>query len=129
MNAAVPVVEAADDADAPGAGSPHSKVDTADAFESAEVRAELFVSVIVAAFAHEVDVELGEEIGEGVGIVAFEFLAGAGAEVNAIAGWVRRRVADTGKDGFEEAGVGFALHGDGPVFGQKNLRFHGAGLE
>ena len=54
MDAAVPMVEVADHADALRVGSPDGEVDAADARERDDVRTELVVGVVVAAFAHEV---------------------------------------------------------------------------
>src|SRR5216684_854217 len=75
MDAAVPTIEVADDADAARAGRPDGKVDAANAFEGDEMRAEFLVGVVVATFAHEIQVELGEDARKSVGVVEFKRLA------------------------------------------------------
>src|SRR6267154_1959999 len=55
---AVPMIEIANYADPAAAGRPDREIDAAHAFESLNVRAELVVGVIVAAFTHQVQIEL-----------------------------------------------------------------------
>lgn len=71
MDAAVPMIEISDDADALRVGGPDGEVDAGDSGDFAEVRAELFVILEVSAFAEEVEVVVGEERREGEGIVGF----------------------------------------------------------
>jgi len=47
---------------------PNGEVNAADAFESNHVGAELFVSVEVAALAHQIQIELAEHNGKGIGV-------------------------------------------------------------
>ena len=54
MNAAIPAIEIPDDTDAARAGSPDGKMDAVDAIDSLQMSAQFFVSVVMAAFAHEV---------------------------------------------------------------------------
>src|ERR1700731_1101681 len=85
MDAAVPSIEVAHDADAPCAGSPNGEMNAADAFECDHVGAEFFVSVVVAALAHQIQIELAENNGKGVGIEDFEGLAEVRASLNLVA--------------------------------------------
>ena len=50
------------------------------------MRAEFFVSIVVAALAHEVDIEFGEDAGKSVGIVEFKGFAVMGATLNFVTG-------------------------------------------
>src|SRR5690242_11164379 len=68
MNAAVPMIEIPDDADASCAGGPDREVNAPNAFERYDMGAEFLVSVIVAAFAHEVEVEFAEYNGKSIRI-------------------------------------------------------------
>src|SRR5260370_6373485 len=86
IDAAIPVVEIANDADPFGAGSPDGEMHAADTFERFEMRAKLFVRVVVAAFAHEMKIKLAEKVGEGVGVEGFDRFAVGGAKANAIRG-------------------------------------------
>ncbi len=86
MHTAIPAIEIADHADAFCAGSPNGKVHARDAFKNFYVGAEFFVRVGVAAFAHEVKIEFGEEIGERIGVIDFEGFALMGAALDFVAG-------------------------------------------
>ena len=57
--------------DTAGAWRPHSKVNALDAFDSDDVGTELFVGVVVAAFAHQVEIEFGQQVWECVGVINF----------------------------------------------------------
>ena len=59
--AAVPVVEVADDADAPRVRREHREGDAGDALEHHRVRAELVVELEVRAFAQQIEVELRQD--------------------------------------------------------------------
>jgi len=83
---AIPAIEIADHTDAFCAGSPNGKVHARDASKSFYVGAEFFIGVIVAAFAHEVKIEVAEEIGEGVGVEDFEGFAVMSPALDFIAG-------------------------------------------
>ena len=65
--------------------------------------AEFVVSVVVAAFAHEVEIEFGEQIGEGVSVVKLEGRAFVGATEEFVAGRRGRIRLLGGEDGFEES--------------------------
>src|SRR5712664_2972859 len=72
MDATVPAIEVTHNADALCAGGPNGEVNSADAFEGDHVGAEFFVSVVMAALAHEVEIELAEHHGKGIGVEHFE---------------------------------------------------------
>src|SRR5258705_10142138 len=100
---AIPMIEIANYADAATAGRPDGEIDAAHTFESLNVCAELIVGVVVAAFAHQVQIEFAEEEWEGVSIELLEGCAGGEAILNAVG---RRRGAillSFGKRGFKEA--------------------------
>jgi hypothetical protein len=63
MDPAVPAVHVADDADAASGGRPDREVCAGDSRDSLQVRTEFFVSVEVAAFADEVQIEIGRKNG------------------------------------------------------------------
>jgi len=102
MDAAVPAIEVADDADAAGAGSPDGEVNAADTFEGNEMSAEFFISVVMAALAHEMQVKLSEDTGKSVGVVNFERLAVVRAPADLVACWRGRIRLAGGPEGFEE---------------------------
>src|SRR6516225_11077075 len=90
MDTAVPAIEVTDHADAASAGGPDGKLDAADACEGDEVRAKLLVGVVMAAFAHEIQIKLGKDAGKSVRIVNLELFAVMGADLNSVqAGWRR----------------------------------------
>jgi hypothetical protein len=60
MSGAVPFVEVTDDADAPGIRSPDGECDSALAFMSQDMRAELFIDVLVSALTEQMQVEFAE---------------------------------------------------------------------
>src|SRR5215471_2848198 len=86
MDATVPAVEVADDADALRAGGPNGEVDALNAFESDKVRPEFLVGVVMAALAHQVEVKLREDAGESVGVVNLERLAVVGMAMDFVTG-------------------------------------------
>ena len=98
---AVPLVEIAYDADATRAGGPDSEIYAADARDGVDVGAQFVVGVVVAAFAHEVEVELAEKKREGVGIV---LIVSSGRELvlKAIAGWSGAFLLSFGQGGFKK---------------------------
>src|SRR5258705_8382874 len=98
------MIEIANDADAAAAGRPDREIDAANAFESLNVCAELIVGVVVAAFAHQVKIELAEEERERVSIELLEGCAGGEAILNAIGGGSGAILLSFGKGGFREAG-------------------------
>src|SRR5690348_14486131 len=81
------MIELADHADAAGARRPNRKIHAANAFECLDVRAQFVVSIVVAPFTHKIQIELADEQGKGVSVVALEGVAGSGAIHKAIAGW------------------------------------------
>src|SRR5436309_2277924 len=84
MDPAVPAIEVAHDADAPCAGSPNSEVNTANAFERYHMGAELFVSVVVAALAHEVQIKPAEDDRKRISIEEFEGIAEVRASLDRV---------------------------------------------
>ena len=67
MAAAVPVVEVADDADAPGVRRPDGEVRAADAIDLADLGPELLVTAEQLPFAEQVQVEIGQRRGKAYG--------------------------------------------------------------
>jgi hypothetical protein len=101
-------------------------MDAADAFECFEMGAEFFVGVVVTAFPHEVEIELAEKIGKGIGIKSFDGFAVACTEANAVVGGSRRALMRIRKSGFKETystqlarrdGLGNALEEEAGVRG------------
>src|SRR5947207_7536248 len=84
MDAAVPAIEVAHNTDAPRAGGPDCEVNAADAFECDQVGAEFLVSIVMAALAHQIQIELAEHHGKGIGIEDFEGLAEGRASLNLV---------------------------------------------
>src|SRR5438309_8964509 len=128
MNAAVPTIEVADDADALCTGGPNGEVSAADAFECDYLGAEFLVSVVMAALDHQIQVELAEHNRKGIGIEDFEGLAEVRAPLNLVTrrGWRRGLVRRPGS--FEEAfgakfqGVGDFRGGKGSAFNARRLQ-------
>ena len=85
MDAAVPAIHYPDDADAFRGGRPDGEMSSGNPSDGVEMRAEFFVSVEVAAFADEMEIEVREEKREGVRIENFEGFAGVGAELDFVA--------------------------------------------
>src|ERR1700676_4846452 len=102
IDAAIPVVEVADEADAARARGPNGEMNAADPFERFEVRAEFFVGVVVAAFSHEMEIKLAEKIGERVGVKSFDGFTVAGTKANAIGAGSWRALLRIRKRGFKE---------------------------
>ncbi len=84
MLAAVPTIEIADDADAAGRRSPDGEIHAGDTVDSFQVSTEFFVGVVMAAFGHQVKVEVAELEGEGVRIINFKRNAFVRAALNFI---------------------------------------------
>ena len=82
MDAAVPAVEIADDADAQRVGRPDGEMHAGDSGNFAEMRAELVVILEMSAFAEEVKIVIGENGRESEGVVGFDglVLRGGGAQ-------------------------------------------------
>src|SRR2546421_11325639 len=103
MNTAVPTIEVADDADALCTGGPNGEVNAADAFECDYMGAEFFVSVVMAALTHQIQVELAEHNRKGIRIEDFEGLAEVRAPLNLVTCRGRRRGLVRRPGSFEEA--------------------------
>ena len=103
MDAAVPAVEVANDTDALCAGSPDREVNAPNAFQRYDVSAEFLVSVVMAAFAHEVEIEFAQDHGKGIGIEDFKRVAEVRASLNLVAAGGRRSGLVRWPSGFEEA--------------------------
>src|SRR5712672_852489 len=110
MNAAIPAIEVTDDADALRAGSPHRKVYALNAFDGDDMGAHLFVGVVMAAFAHEVQIKFGEDNGKGIRIEYFKRIAEMGAALDFVAAGSRRRELVRGPRSLEES-LGTKLDG------------------
>src|SRR5215475_8580459 len=99
MSAAVPSVEIGDDTDTLCGGGPDGKVHTGDSIHRFDVGAEFFVRIVVAAFGHQVQIEIAELIGKRIWVVDLErdafmraplnFVA-AGLWSGSLAGWPSR---------------------------------------
>src|SRR5437773_10262197 len=97
------MIEIADNAHAAAAGRPDREIDAADPFESLNVCAELIVGVVVAAFAHQVKIELAEKERECVSVELLEGRAGGKAILNAVGGGRGALLLSFGERGFKEA--------------------------
>lgn len=71
VDAAVPMIEIADDADARRVGRPDGEVHAGHSGDFAKVRAEFFVILEMSAFAEEVKVVIGEKRREGKRVIGF----------------------------------------------------------
>src|SRR5260370_15594790 len=91
MDAAIPAIEVAHYADALGTGSPDGKMNAANAFQRDHMSAELFVSVVMAGFAHQIQIKLAEHDGKGIRVKNFEKIAGVGSTLNFVNVWGGRR--------------------------------------
>ena len=79
-DAAIPLIEVADDADPLGVGRPDGEVDARHGADGDPARAELVPRTVVRAFAQQVQVEIAEDLAELVGV---DDLARAAAFVDA----------------------------------------------
>src|SRR5260370_33502035 len=103
MDAAIPTVEIANNADSLCAGSPNGEVNAANAFEGDHMSAKFFVSVVVAAFAHEIQIKIAGYDGESIGIEDFEGIARVGSSLNLVTAWGGRSGVGRGPGCLEEA--------------------------
>ena len=94
MHPPVPMIEIAYDADAAGVGCPHRKMNAIHTVDCFRMSAEFFVRIVMAALAHEIQIEFRQEKREGVGVVDFDSLAIFRVETNAVAGRSRSKFAD-----------------------------------
>jgi len=134
MDASVPVIHVADDADAFGGRRPDGEVSTGDSRDGVKVRAKFFVGVKVTAFVHQVKVEVGEEKRESVRVKKFKRFAEMGAALDFVAARFGRSRLIGGPHGFEEslgtkfAGVGNFCRRDGRNL-ESDAGFGGPGNE
>src|SRR5260370_1923388 len=84
MDAAVPTIEVAHDADAFCAGRPNGEVNAAHAIERNHMGAEFFISVIVAALDHKVKLQLAEDDRKGIRIENLKGIAEMCASLNLV---------------------------------------------
>ena len=124
MDAAIPAIEIAHDADALGAGGPNGEVNAADAFQGDHMSAQFFVSVVVAAFAHEIQIKLAKYDGKGIGIEDLEGIAGVGSSLNLVTAWGGRSGLLRRPTGLEET-LGAKFHGVGDFRGGECSAFNG----
>ena len=122
IDAAIPVVEVADDADAARARRPYGKIDAAHSGDGFQVRAEFFVGVVVAAFAHEVQIKFAEKVREGVRVVLFEGLAGVKLIADAVVRGLRPIAIVFREGGLEETFVAAFSRFDGADAGHLDAR-------
>ena len=122
-------------------GAQTAKCTPADAVDRFDMRAEFFVGVVMAAFAHQIKIKFGEEKREGVGVVGFEDFVVFRAKPNAIAGRGRSKFTDARagrpqRNPRDEACA--SASGSGAAFvsatfpratAQEELRFDGAAAE
>src|SRR5258707_511102 len=124
MDAAIPAIEVAHYADALGTGSPDGKMNAANAFQRDHMSAEFFVSVVMAAFAHEIQIKLAAYDGKSIGIENFEGIARVGSSLNLVTAWGGRSGLGRGPGGLEEA-LGAKFHGVGDLRGRERTPFDG----
>jgi hypothetical protein len=126
--AAIPQIEVADHADAFRIRRPHREVHAVNALAHTQLRAELVIDAVVAAFAEQVQVEVRELVREEIGVVLGDFMAAAEAHAQAIwHQWTAVRDA-----AFENARFVDALElvrGVGLVVFPEHRHLFGAGLE
>src|SRR5207249_5702332 len=103
MDADVPAVEVANDADALCAGSPDREVNAPNAFKCYDVSAEFLVSVVMAAFAHEVEVEFAQHNGKSIRVENLEGIPEVRASLNLVTARRGRSGLVRGPSSFEEA--------------------------
>ena len=101
MHAAIPAIEISNNADAAGAWGPHGKMDARYSVHSFNVCAQLFVGVVVAALAHQIEIKLRKQIRERIRIVMFKSFAIFSAVSQTITGRRRSVLTEVGKGNFE----------------------------
>src|SRR6202008_1647912 len=117
-------------AHAPGARRPHSKMYAGNAIHRLYMRAQLLVSVVMASLTYQVNVKLGQQEREGVGVVLLLSFAVLRVESDAIARRLRSQLARARKRGFKEALRPNFAHGNGfRVVPRDKLRLDRARLE
>src|SRR5262249_34402979 len=80
--------EIGDHADALCGWRPDGKAHAGDSIHGFDVSTELFVRVVVAAFGHQMQIEIAELVGEGIGIENFKLKAFVRAALNFVAAWL-----------------------------------------
>src|SRR3989442_3787967 len=90
--------------------------------------AEFFVSVVVAAFAHEIQIKLGKYDGKGIGVEDLEGIARVGASLNLVTAWGGRSGLVGRPTGLEEA-LGAKFHGVGDFRGGECSAFNGGRVQ
>src|SRR5260370_38624066 len=84
--------------------------------------AEFFVSVVMTAFAHQIQIKLAEHDGKGVGVEDFEGIAGVGSPLNLVTAWGGRSGFLGGPSRLEEA-FGAEFHGVANLRGGERTPF------
>src|SRR5258707_9063144 len=103
MDAAVPMIHVTDDADAASGRRPDGEIGAGNSGDGVEMCAEFFVGVVVAAFVHQMKIEVGEQVGKSVGVEDFERFAVVGASLNFVAAGLGGGGLIGRPTGFEEA--------------------------
>src|SRR5260370_11807533 len=128
MDTAVPTIEVAHDADAFCAGRPHGEVNAAHVIERNPMGAEFFVSVVVAALAHKVEIKVAEDDRKRIRIENFKGIAEVCASLNLVTARRGRRGLPRRPGGFEEA-FRAKFGGVGDFRGGKRSAFDGGRLQ
>src|ERR1041385_604436 len=103
MDAPVPLIHVTDHADAPSGRRPDREGRARDSCDRLGMRAKLFISVEVAAFAHEMEIEVGEKKRKYVRIENLKGFAGMRAALDLVAAGLGRSGLIGGPDRLEEA--------------------------
>src|SRR5258708_16779942 len=128
------MIYVADDADPASGRGPDGEIGAGNAGDGVEMCAKFFVGVVVAAFVHQMKIEVGEQVGKGVRVKDFERFAVVGASLNFVAAGLRGGGLIGGPAGFEEAfraefyGVGDLCGRDGGII-ENNAGFRRPGKE
>ena len=112
MDATVPGIEIADDADALCVGRPDGELHATNAFNFADVRAERIVELVMRAFADQVQLEFGEHGRKGVRVDHFAGAAVVPAEAQAVVAGLGPLRDIGGQPGLEDAAGFDAVGGD-----------------
>src|SRR5262245_36393169 len=103
MDAAVPAVEIANDADAARIGRPNSPVNTTHACELADMRSHFFVGAEVCPFAKQVQIKIGEQRGKRVGVLGLRGRSAGPGDAEAIVARSESFGCGCGKERLEES--------------------------
>jgi hypothetical protein len=105
-------------------------MDASYSVNGSSVRSKFLVSIVVAAFSHQIKIKLSEQVREGVSVLMFENFAIFGFVPQAIAGRCGSSLADDLQGHLEEAFVADLARRNGlGVSLQQKLRFGGARLK